>query len=104
MHLVPLTSSRKAHDNIQPTMTQVVPQLSLETIFRDYCRGVLHPELSRSGMYDPDWIDDDKVDFYLEAEDISDLLESEIPQVSEEKPEETPVSSQPAETENQPTS
>ena len=78
-------------------MTQVIPQLSLETIFRDYCRGVLHPELSQIGMYDPDGVEDDDLDFVQEVEDISELVESSLPAPKEPKnePEEPPVPSDP---------
>lgn len=54
-------------------MTEIVPQLSVEEIFRDYCRGVVHP--SRPGMYDPDHINDDNFEEVEEQEDFSELFD-----------------------------
>ena len=82
MKLVPLVGGRKPHDNDEPSLTVVVPQLSLEQIFRDYCRGVLHPDLSVQGQYDPDGVDDDDFPHLQEVEDISEFVSSEpVPKV-----------------------
>lgn len=78
MELFTFTGGRKPKDNTLPTMTEVVPQLSVEEIFRDYCRGVLHP--SRQGMYDPDYIDDDNFDEVEPFDDISEIYEPSIPE------------------------
>lgn len=73
---------KKATKNLLPDMVEYVPQLSLEDIFRDYCRGVLHPELSRPAGYDSE--DDFENETYLDdtipftAEDLSDMDELQV--------------------------
>lgn len=76
MNLFVFRGGRRPKDNKLPSMTEVVPQLSVEDIFRDYCRGVLHP--SRPGMYDPDHITDDNFDVPEIFDDFSDLYEQSL--------------------------
>lgn len=94
MKLVPLGHGRVPKDNNGPLLVEVVPQLSVEQIFRDYCRGILHPSLP-GGMYDPDDVDDDNIQDVDEPEDISELYISAPPQVKlneppKDEPDETP--------------
>lgn len=69
MQLFTSKGGRKPKDNNLPSMTEVVPQLSVEEIFRDYCRGVLHP--ARPGIYDP--VESDEVEDVFEPEGIEDF-------------------------------
>lgn len=73
MKLFAFHGGRRPKDNTLPSMTEIVPQLSVEEIFRDYCRGVVHP--SRPGMYDPDDVNDDNFEEVEEQEDFSELFD-----------------------------
>lgn len=100
MELFVFTGGRKPKDNTLPTMTEVVPQLSVEEIFRDYCRGVLHP--SRQGMYDPDYIDDDNFDEVEPFDDLSEIFEPSVPEPAPAPGDEPPSTDPEAVPEEQP--
>lgn len=93
MKICVYTSGRKAKKNDLPSMTEEIPQLSIEDIFRDYCRGVLHPS-TMVGMYDPDGTSDDDFDHLEEVEDISQLVSS-APAPTERGPEPAPAPAKP---------
>lgn len=40
--------------NNEPSMVEITHNLSLEQIMNDYCRGIVHSELERNGIYDAD--------------------------------------------------